>query len=225
MVRPGSGSPSTESPLFAHLPDSLDVWMSHGDHVAKMPDGFTTIGQSDNAPCAAIARDRVVAIQFHPEVAHTPLGKVILRNFLTEICGIEPTWTPASFVEHAIEQIRAQVGTGRVLLGLSGGVDSSVAAALIHRAIGEQLTPVFVNNGLLRLGEADLVQDVFARAFGMNLVYADATDAVPRAAGRCHRSRAEAEDDRRDVHPRLRGRGGEGSARSSSWPRARSIQT
>ena len=166
---------STESPLFAHLPDSLDVWMSHGDHVAKMPDGFTTIGQSDNAPCAAIARDRVVAIQFHPEVAHTPMGKVILRNFLTEICGIEPTWTPASFVEHAIEQIRLQVGTGRVLLGLSGGVDSSVAAALIHRAIGEQLTPVFVNNGLLRLGEADLVQDVFARAFGMNLVYADAT--------------------------------------------------
>jgi GMP synthase (glutamine-hydrolysing) len=101
---------------------------------------------------------------------------VILRNFLTEICGIEPTWTAAAFVETAIEQIRLQVGTGRVLLGLSGGVDSSVAAALIHRAVGEQLTPVFVNNGLLRLGEAELVRDVFARAFGMNLVYADASE-------------------------------------------------
>ncbi len=141
---------------------------------SNAPDGFDLIGASDNAPCAAVARGNMVAIQFHPEVAHTPLGKVILRNFLTEICNIEPTWTPASFVENAIEQIRLQVGTGRVLLGLSGGVDSSVAAALIHRAIGDQLTPVFVNNGLLRLDEAELVQDVFSRAFGMKLVYADA---------------------------------------------------
>jgi GMP synthase (glutamine-hydrolysing) len=168
--------PGADSPLFANLPDTLDVWMSHGDHVARMPAGFSPLGESDNAPCAAIARDSIVAIQFHPEVAHTPMGKVILRNFLTEICGIDPTWTAASFVETAIEQIRLQVGTGRVLLGLSGGVDSSVAAALIHRAVGEQLTPVFVNNGLLRLGEAELVRDVFARAFGMNLAYADASD-------------------------------------------------
>jgi GMP synthase (glutamine-hydrolysing) len=165
-----------QSPLFANLPDTLDVWMSHGDHVTRMPNGFTALGESTNAPCAAIARGSIVAIQFHPEVAHTPLGKVILHNFLTKICGVEQSWTPASFVDDAIEQIRAQVGTGRVLLGLSGGVDSSVAAALLHRAIGEQLTPVFVNNGLLRLGEADLVQEVFARSFGMNLVYADASD-------------------------------------------------
>jgi GMP synthase (glutamine-hydrolysing) len=164
------------SPLFAHLPETLDVWMSHGDHVARMPEGFTPLGESANAPCAAIARGSIVAIQFHPEVAHTPLGKVIIRNFLTEICRCEPTWTPASFVETATEQIRRQVGSGRVLLGLSGGVDSSVAAALLHRAIGDQLTPVFVNNGLLRLGEAELVQDVFARSFGMHLVYADATN-------------------------------------------------
>jgi GMP synthase (glutamine-hydrolysing) len=170
IINPG------ESGLFSGLPDEIDVWMSHGDHVARMPDGFTSLGESDNAPCAAIANGKTVAIQFHPEVAHTPMGKVIIHNFLTEICGITPNWTPASFVEQAIEQIRLQVGTGRALLGLSGGVDSSVAAALIHRAIGDQLTPVFVNNGLLRLGEADLVQDVFSRAFGMNLVYADASD-------------------------------------------------
>ena len=168
--------PDAMSPLFNHLPDTVDVWMSHGDHVARMPEGFVPLGESDNAPCAAIARGSIVAIQFHPEVAHTPLGRVIIRNFLTEICGCQLTWTPASFVENAIDQIRLQVGTGRVLLGLSGGVDSSVAAALIHRAIGDGLTPVFVNNGLLRLGEEDLVQDVFSRAFGMNLVYADASD-------------------------------------------------
>jgi GMP synthase (glutamine-hydrolysing) len=172
------------SPLFAGLPESIDVWMSHGDHVSSAPEGFAVLGASDNAPFAAIARDNIAAIQFHPEVAHTPLGKVIIRNFLTEICHITPSWTPASFVESAIEQIRLQVGTGRVLLGLSGGVDSSVAAALIHRAIGDQLTPVFVNNGLLRLDEAELVQDVFSRAFGMNLVYADASDRfLDRLAG------------------------------------------
>jgi GMP synthase (glutamine-hydrolysing) len=176
--------PGVESPLFAHLPETFDVWMSHGDHVARMPDGFTSLGESTNAPCAAIVRGSIVAIQFHPEVAHTPLGKVVIRNFLTEICGCVPTWTPASFVESAIEQIRRQVGPGRVLLGLSGGVDSSVAAALLHGAIGDQLTPVFVNNGLLRLGEAELVQDVFTRAFGMHLVYADATDRfLERLAG------------------------------------------
>jgi GMP synthase (glutamine-hydrolysing) len=164
------------SPLFAGLPEHLDVWMSHGDHVDIIPPGFSILAKTSNAPFAAMGRDKIVAIQFHPEVAHTPLGREILGNFLTRVCGVERSWTPASFVESAIREIRAQVGDGRVLLGLSGGVDSSVAAALIHRAIGDQLTPVFVNNGLLRLGEAELVREVFARNFGMHLVYVDATE-------------------------------------------------
>ena len=167
---------TSTSPIFAGLPETIDVWMSHGDHVTALPEGFAELGRSDNAPCAAIARGSTVAIQFHPEVAHTPLGPAIIRNFLYEVCGLEPTWTAGSFIESAIEQIRLHVGTGKVLLGLSGGVDSSVAAALIHRAIGDQLTPVFVNNGLLRQDEAELVREVFARHFGMDLVYADATD-------------------------------------------------
>ena len=172
------------SPLFAGLPGTLDVWMSHGDHVARMPEGFTLLASSPNAPIAAMGRGQLVAIQFHPEVVHTRHGQEIIRNFLVRVAGVEPNWSPASFIEQATEEIRARVGDGRVLLALSGGVDSSVAAALIHRAIGDQLTCVFVNNGLLRLGEAELVQDVFARAFQMNLVYVDATERfLTRLAG------------------------------------------
>jgi GMP synthase (glutamine-hydrolysing) len=163
-----------ESPLFVNLPNRLDVWMSHGDHVESMPEGFRLIGRSANAPVAAIARDGVIGIQFHPEVAHTPLGSRIIENFLTRVCGCRQNWTPESFVDASIREIREKAGDRRVLLALSGGVDSSVAAALIHRAIGDQLTPVFVNNGLLRQGEAELVREVFARHFGMHLVYADA---------------------------------------------------
>ncbi|HEU5432580.1 MAG TPA: glutamine-hydrolyzing GMP synthase, partial [Thermomicrobiales bacterium] len=162
------------SPLFAGLPDRLDVWMSHGDHVERLPPGFHAVAGTANAPIAAMARDGVAGIQFHPEVAHTPQGTAIIRNFLVQMCGCRPTWTPDSFIERATAEIRQSVGAGRVLLGLSGGVDSAVAAALIHRAIGDQLTPVFVDNGLLRLGEADLVRDVFARHFGIDLVFVDA---------------------------------------------------
>lgn len=167
---------ATESALFANLPATIDVWMSHGDHIAKAPDGFEVIGTSGNSPVAAMAKGKLVGIQFHPEVQHTPQGAEILRNFLVDIAGIEPGWSPESFIEASIQEIRETVGEGRVLLGLSGGVDSSVAAALLHKAIGDQLTPVFVNNGLLRQGEAELVQEVFARSFGMQLVYVDATD-------------------------------------------------
>ena len=165
-----------DSPLFAGLPRELSVWMSHGDSVSGLPGDFAVHGSSANAPLAAFGRGNVLGIQFHPEVAHTPLGAKVIENFLVNVCGVAQSWTPASFVDRAVEEIRAQVGEGRVLLGLSGGVDSSVAAALIHKAIGDQLTPVFVNNGLLRQGEAEQVREVFARGFGMPLVYADATD-------------------------------------------------
>jgi len=167
---------SSEAPLFAGVPTQLNVWMSHGDHVSVPPEGFEIIATSPNSPVAAMERGHIVGIQFHPEVNHTEHGADILANFLTKIAGCRPTWSSESFIDAAIAQIREQVGDGRVLLGLSGGVDSSVAAALIHRAIGDQLTPVFVNNGLLRQGEADLVREVFASHFGMELVYADASE-------------------------------------------------
>jgi GMP synthase (glutamine-hydrolysing) len=164
------------SPLFRDLPSSLDVWMSHGDHVTRLPTGYVGIASSRNAPIAGMTDGQRYGIQFHPEVVHTPLGRVLLRNFLVEVCNCQTDWTAEHFIDSAIRQIREKVTGGRVLLGLSGGVDSSVAAALIHRAIGDRLTPVFVDNGLLRLGEAELVRDVFGRAFGMNLVFVDASE-------------------------------------------------
>ena len=170
-IHPGHAS----SGLFTGLDGPLDVWMSHGDHINTPPAGFDVLASSPNSPVAAMGKGSLVGLQFHPEVQHTTGGTDILRNFLTGTCECSTSWSPESFIDASIRDIRQQVGGGRVLLGLSGGVDSSVAAALIHRAIGDQLTPVFVNNGLLRLGEADLVRDVFARNFGMNLVYVDAT--------------------------------------------------
>ncbi|MBW3632349.1 MAG: glutamine-hydrolyzing GMP synthase, partial [Chloroflexi bacterium] len=164
------------SPLFRGLPQTLDVWMSHGDHVTRVPTGYSRIASSKNALIAGMSNGRRYGIQFHPEVVHTPLGRNLLRNFLVDVCGCRTNWTAENFIDSAIERIRKIVGGGRVLLGLSGGVDSSVAAALIHRAIGDRLTPVFVDNGLLRLGEADLVRDVFGRTFGMNLVFVDASE-------------------------------------------------
>ncbi len=165
-----------DHPLFAGLPREMSVWMSHGDHVVSLPPGFQQLARSANSPFAAMARDGLIGIQFHPEVAHTPLGAQLLANFLTRVCGCAQNWSPESFIDATVREIRERVGSGRVLLALSGGVDSSVAAALIHRAIGDQLTPVFVNNGLLRLGEPELVQEVFSRHFGMRLVYVDATE-------------------------------------------------
>jgi len=164
------------SGLFDGMPDQLDVWMSHGDHISALPEGFEVVATSANSPVAAMGRGTLVGLQFHPEVQHTTNGTQLIRNFLTKVAGCETNWSPESFIDASVREIREQVGEGRVLLALSGGVDSSVAAALIHKAIGDQLTPVFVNNGLLRLGEAELVQETFTRAFDTKLVYVDASE-------------------------------------------------
>jgi len=173
---PARISRTGEHPFFRDLPDTLDVWMSHGDRLEALPPGWESLATSDNSPYAAMGNDHHIAVQYHPEVVHTPTGRTMIRNFLYDICGCTGNWSAESFIDAAVADIRKRVGDERVLLGLSGGVDSSVAAALIHKAIGEQLTPVFVNNGLLREGEAETVRDVFEQHFGMNLVYVDATD-------------------------------------------------
>ena len=163
--------------LFARLPRELPVWMSHGDVISRLPPGFRPVAHSLNSPCAAMAGPGGrLGIQFHPEVVHTPLGRQVLRNFLYSICGCSGTWEAASFIETAVNDIRAQVGSGRVLCALSGGVDSAVAATLVHRAVGEQLVCVFVDNGLLRTAEADRVVDIMSRQRHIDLVHVDASD-------------------------------------------------
>lgn len=173
-----------EDPLFAgwHIagvePDQSQVWMSHGDKVEALPNGFLPLAHSDNSPFAAaadVARG-YYAVQFHPEVVHTKQGALLLSNFVHHICGCGADWTPVNFIEEQVDLVRAQVGNGRVVLGLSGGVDSAVAAALIHRAIGEQLTCIFVDHGLLRLGEAAQVVETFQREQGMNLIAVNAIE-------------------------------------------------
>jgi GMP synthase (glutamine-hydrolysing) len=152
------------------------VWMSHGDHVSRIPSGFETVAGTANAPVCAIQNvDRnLYGVQFHPEVNHTPRGEMLIDTFVRKICGCTGQWTPGRIIEDAVDRIRSQVGTDRVILGLSGGVDSSVAAALIHRAIGNQLTCVFVDNGLLRLAEGDQVMATFADNLGVKVIRVDA---------------------------------------------------
>ncbi len=159
-------------PLFAGLPSALQVWMSHGDRIETLPPGFRIIAQTDNSPVAAMAHPerQLYGLQFHPEVVHTPFGAEILRNFLYSICGLQGTWTPAHFIAQAVATIRQQVGGGQVLCALSGGVDSAVTAALVHHAVGDQLTCVFVDHGLLRQGEAEQVIQTFERKMGLRLV-------------------------------------------------------
>jgi len=176
----GKGTLTTKDPdckLFRNLPAKLQVWNSHGDKLTRMPKDFIAVATTENSDYAAIEhpQKRFFGLQFHPEVAHTPRGKEILANFVHGICGCGKEWTMRSYIEQAVDEIRAQVGTERVILGLSGGVDSSVAAALLHRAIGKQLTCIFVNNGLLRANEADVVREVFGKHFKIKLQYEEAT--------------------------------------------------
>jgi len=167
---------SADTPLFTGLGAQIPVWMSHGDHAEALPKGFEIVAKTANAPYAAIANAarKFYAVQFHPEVHHTPRGKELLANFLFEICGEKPDWTMASFAEEQTRLVREQVGKEKVLLALSGGVDSSVAAALLHKALGKQLVCVFVNNGLLRAGEEERVRRVFGKAQGYVTHIADA---------------------------------------------------
>ena len=175
---PATITHDSRSPLFDDLGRELLVWMSHGDRIESLPRGYQALATSDSSPFAAIGnptRQRY-GVQFHPEVQHSPQGQAMLRNFAFKICRCQGKWTAESFIQDAIVKIRAQVGDERVLLALSGGVDSAVAAALIHRAIGERLTCVFVDHGLLRQGEADQVVRVFRHEQGMNLVAVNAIE-------------------------------------------------
>ena len=163
--------------LFADLPVEQTVWMSHGDKIVDIP-GATVLAASDNCPYAAVEVPSINfhGVQFHPEVMHTEHGAAILKNWLFHIAGCAGDWQMSSFIDEEIEKIRAAVGSDEVILGLSGGVDSSVAAVLLHKAIGDQLTCVFVNNGVLRKGEAEAVCQMYEDHIGTGLVYVDATD-------------------------------------------------
>jgi GMP synthase (glutamine-hydrolysing) len=174
------------NPLLANIEDhvnaqgnaTLDVWMSHGDKVTAIPEGFSKVAQTDSCPYAAMANvdKQFYGVQFHPEVTHTRQGQRVLEHFVLDICQCDKLWTAASIIEDAISRIKQKVGSDEVILGLSGGVDSSVTAMLLHRAIGEQLTCVFVDNGLLRLNEGQQVMDMFGNHFGLNIVKVDAED-------------------------------------------------
>jgi GMP synthase (glutamine-hydrolysing) len=165
------------SALFANLPDTVQVWNSHGDKLIAPPEGFKAVATSDNSEFAAIEERerRFFGLQFHPEVAHTPRGREIISNFVHGVCGCGKDWTMRHYIDQAVEAIKAEVERERVILGLSGGVDSSVAATLLHKAVGDQLTCIFVNNGLLRGGEAQVVRELFGRHFRIKLQYKDAS--------------------------------------------------
>jgi GMP synthase (glutamine-hydrolysing) len=168
----------TSSVLFGDLATDQTVWMSHGNAIVEAPPGFTVTATTAGAPVAALEdRERAVyGVQFHPEVAHTERGQEILKRFLFDVCDCRPTWTNSSIIEQAVEEIRAQVGSERVICGLSGGVDSAVAAALVHKAVGDQLTCVFVDHGMMRKDEAEQVEETFQRQFHVDLVHVKAAD-------------------------------------------------
>lgn len=166
-----------DAPLFSDIPVSSPVWMSHGDRISELPPGFKTLAYTENSPVAAMGNDKCIfGLQFHPEVSHTACGATILRNFAHGICGCQEEWTMGNFVRDSISRLREEIGQGRVICALSGGVDSTVAATLIHQAIGDQLTAVFVNNGLLRKEEPERTLNTLRNKLGMNVVYIDASE-------------------------------------------------
>ena len=163
--------------IYDDAPKQLDVWMSHGDKVTGLPEGFRRVGHTPSCPIAIMehADKHLYGVQFHPEVTHTKQGSALIHRFVLDIAAAKPSWTMPNYIDEAVAKIRQQVGSDEVILGLSGGVDSSVAAALIHRAIGDQLTCVFVDHGLLRYKEAEMVMDMFARNLGVNVIHVDAS--------------------------------------------------
>ncbi len=165
-----------DSALFEGIPNDSICWMSHQDRIVTPPEGYDIIADTPNCPVAAIQKGNIYGVQFHPEVTHTEYGKEILVNFLRKICRIKSEYNPQNFISVTIEEIRSKVGNSGVVLGLSGGVDSSVAAVLLHRAIGPRLYPIFVNTGLLRYKEEETVQSFFREKLGMNLIYVDASE-------------------------------------------------
>jgi len=166
-----------DEPLFRGLPQSMQVWMSHGDQITDTPPGFKSLARSENSPVVVMGNGAgMLGLQFHPEVVHTPQGKTIIENFLYEICACDALWTPRNFVSDSVSRVREQVGDGKVICALSGGVDSAVAAALIQRAVGDRLTCIFVNNGMMRKGEPQAVSETFGRHFNASFIYADATE-------------------------------------------------
>lgn len=176
---------NVENALFKDIIDKVDngvnqleVWMSHGDKVTEVPNGFDVSAHTDSCPIAAIVNNdkKFYGVQFHPEVTHTKSGAKMLENFVKGVCGLEGMWTPSTIIDDAVAKIKAKVGNNKVMLGLSGGVDSSVTALLLHKAIGDNLTCVFVDNGLLRLNEGNQVREMFGDKFGLNIVYVDAED-------------------------------------------------
>ncbi len=174
-----------DSPLFAGIDNPTQVWMSHGDRIEAMPQGFRSLAYTENSPIAVMGRDdNVFGLQFHPEVVHTPQGKTMLRNFAYGVCGCRGNWTMGNFVTESVDRIRQQVGDGKVINALSGGVDSAVVASLIHRAVGDQITCIFVDNGLLRREEVERTFNVFRLNLGMQINHVDATDRfLDRLAG------------------------------------------